>query len=351
MDDKFIKKTVIVMIAILVMVPWFMFRYNTSPVSKDEERVVFNVPSNATYSTLGEKLEAEDLIRSEFYYKAIVRLFSPSNLEACDYILDKSMGTLKIIEVLESGCVSSSQAVRITIPEGRNLNQIADIASNVTTNSRSDILKVWNSDEFVSESIEKYDFLTDDILASNVIYPLEGYLFPSTYELANENVTPKNIANRMLDQMNVIYNKYKDDIEASNMSFHEVLTLASIIEYEAILDEDRPLVSSVFHNRLEKNWRLESCATLGYALGEWKTQYSTRDTEVDHPYNTYRNLSLPPGPGGMPSEASIDAALNPASTDYMFFLANICDPNDNKTYFSKTNSEHNRKASEFDFRC
>ena len=351
MDDKFIKKTVIVMIAILVMVPWFMFRYNTSPVSKEEDRVVFNVPSNATYSTLGQKLEDEELIRSEFYYKALVRVLSPERLEACNYTLDRNMGTLKIIEVLERGCDSSSTAVRITIPEGRNLNQIAEIASNVTTNTKEEILNVWNSDEFVNESIEKYDFLTNDIKASNVIYPLEGYLFPSTYELANENVSPKNIANRMLDQMGVIYNRYKEDIDASGMTFHEVLTLASIVEYEAILDEDRPVVSSVFHNRLDSGWRLESCATLGYALGEWKSQYSTSDTQVDHPYNTYQNSNLPPGPGGMPSEASINAALNPESTDYMFFLANVCDPNDNKTYFSRTNSEHNEKARQFNFRC
>lgn len=340
-----------VSLGVLIVFPWFFFRVNTSPTSKDSEQVRFSVSENYTYSTLGSKLEEEGLIRSEFFYKALVRAMRPDRLEVCTYTLDKNMGTLKIIEVLERGCKSSSEAITLRVPEGRNINQIAAIVEQVTTNSKEDVIRVWNSAEFVDEVIEKYDFVDDVIKSKDVMYPLEGYLFPSTYELANENVSPKTVAFRMLDQMGVIYERHKEDIESSGMSFHEVLTLASIVEYEAILDEDRSVVSSVFHNRLNQGWRLESCATLGYALGEWKSQYSTADTQVDHAYNTYQNSGLPPGPGGMPGEASIVAALNPSSTDYMFFLANVCDPNDNKTYFSRTNSEHNQKARQFNMRC
>lgn len=351
MNNNFLVKSVIVMVAILIMVPWFMFRYNTSPTSKEDSLVVFEVPENSTYSTLGSKLEESDLIRSEFYYKVLVRLMNPTKLEVCKYNLDKSMGTVKIIEVLERGCQSSSESVMLRVPEGRNLNQIAEIAANVTTNSKEDVMKVWTSDEFVDEVIEKYEFINNDVKNQNIIYSLEGYLFPSTYELLNENVSPRNIAFRMLDQMNVIYNRYKEDIDASGLSFHEVLTLASIVEYEAILDEDRPIVSGVFHNRLNIGMKFQSCATLGYALGEWKSVYSIADTKVDHPYNTYQNDNLPPGPGGMPGEASIKAALNPSDTNYLYFFANVCDTSDNKTYFSENYNERNRKLRQFNFSC
>ncbi len=120
------------------------------------------------------------------------------------------------------------------------------------------------------------------------------------------------------------------------MNVKEIITLASIIEREAKLDRERPIISSVFHNRLKKNKLLQSCATVQYALGERKEDLTLKDLEIDSPYNTYKHLGLPPSPIASPGKASIEAALFPEDTDYLYFVAK----GDGSHIFSKTYSEH-----------
>jgi len=343
------KKIFIIIIIILVALIW----YQTIPPQKESELVTIEVERGDNYHVMAEKLQEEGLIRSAYIFKVYIYLNRPDSLQAGLYELDKNWSIKKITEVLGSGATSNNEVVFVTIPEGRNLKHAAGRVAAVINSEEDEILSVWNSEEFINEVIEKYDFINEEVKNNKIIYPLEGYLFPDTYELLNVNVSPQYVAFRMLDKMNVIYRRYQSEIEAHEFSFHEILTLASIVEHEAILDEDRPKVASVFFNRLDINWRLESCATLGYAIGEWKINYSNRDQEVDHPYNTYKYFGLPPGPGNMPGEKSIQAVLNPADTNYRFFRANVCDETDNKTYFSKTLDEHRRKPFEenFDLSC
>ncbi len=325
--------------------------YIQSPTTRENDIVEFSVARGQAYSTIAPILKEEKVIKSEIIFKAYVRLYNPKPLQACTYQIDRSWKIYDIVEELEKGCNFSDETISVTIPEGRTLLQTAEIISNKINSTKEEIIEVWTSDTFLDEVIEKYDYISDDIKNPRIKYPLEGYLFPSTYELLNEDVTPKYVAFKMLDQMKLVYDKNKDLIEETDFSFHEVLTFASIVEYEGILDEDRPIIAGVFYNRLEKNWRLESCATLGYAIDNWKSQYTFDDMAVDHPYNTYLYGGLPPGPGGSPSEKSIEAVLKPTETNYMFFLANVCDSTDNKTYFSETLAEHNAKGRQFNFRC
>jgi len=323
----------------------------TTPPQRESELVEVVVEKGDNFPILANKLKEKGVIRSELAFKAYVRLNPIDTLYACHYQLDKSWNFSQIMTELDQVCTHNENAVQVTIPEGRTLKQIATRIAEVTNNTEEELLDFWNSEEFIEQVTEKYDFITTDIKQKDIIYPLEGYFFPARYELKDADVDPEYVAFRFLDQTAVIYNKYEEDIEKSNFTFHEILTFASIVEHEAVYDEDRPVIAGVFYNRLAQNRRLESCATLGYALGTWKTVYTIADTETEHPYNTYRNLGLPPGPGNAPGEKSIQAVLNPAETDYLYFRAAVCDLNDNKTYFSKTYDEHRRIGRELRKQC
>ena len=144
--------------------------------------------------------------------------------------------------------------------------------------------------------------------------------------------------------MDEVLSQYKEEIEKSEYTVHEILTLASIVEHEAILEEDRPKIAKVFLNRLNMGMKLQSCATIGYAINEWKLTYTNSDLAVDSLYNTYKYLGLPVGPGGLPGEQSIKAVIYPDDNDYLYFLANVFDANANKTYYSKTYQEHQQKC-------
>ena len=173
-------------------------------------------------------------------------------------------------------------------------------------------MRIATDKEYIDELIDKYWFLTTR-LKQNIRHALEGYLFPSTYYFENNKVTPKVIIEKMLDQMDFILSKYKEEISASKYSLHEILTLASIIEYEAIFEEDRYMISGVFYNRLNNNMKLQSCATACYAAevdGACTPEKVNTIKEYENPYNTYQVTGFPPGPINMPGESVIHAALN-----------------------------------------
>ncbi len=343
-------KQFIIVIILLGGILFYAWRLTTPPQSKSE-MVEVVIEKGDNYFVIADKLLDNGLIRSESAFKAYLKLNPPKTLQACTYQLDKSWTIKQIIDELEKTCTTNNDVVYVTIPEGKHLKQVAEIVAKTINYTADEIMEVWTSEEFVDEVIEKYDFVTEGVKKENVRYSLEGYLFPAKYELLNKDVDPKYVAFRMLDQMDKIYQKYQADFESSKYSFHQLLTMASIVEYEAILDDDRPIIAGVFYNRLNYNMRFQSCATLGYALNEWKLIYSISDTETNHPYNTYQNNGFPPGPGGMPGEKSIVAALNPTNTEYLYFQANVCDTSDSKTYFAKNYIEHNQITSELNKNC
>ncbi|MDD2435460.1 MAG: endolytic transglycosylase MltG [Bacilli bacterium] len=341
----------VVFFATVITVGCLSYNYGIGAVSKKEEPIQFSVGSGNTYLTISSDLKKNNLIRSELAYKIYIKIFKPKNLQTGNYTLNESLGVKGIVEVLEKGNNNNPDAITVTIPEGRQIEYAAELFAENTNNTKEELLTLWNSDEFIEKVIAKYDFVTDEVKDNRIRYSLEGYFFPSTYELQNVNVDGEYIAYKMLDQMEKVLNKYSAEIKNSKYSIHELLTMASIVEYEAILPEDRPMVAGVFYNRLDINKPLESCATLGYAIGVHKKQYSKSETKTNSPYNTYPNNEyvngFPPGPGGMPGEGSIAAAIRPTSHDYLYFLANVNNPNDKKTYYSKTYDEHLAKKAQF----
>lgn len=337
---------IILPIFIIVFLIFGIYFYMLSPMSNKEKEVIITVKSGETYTSLANDLSDMGLIHSSLFFKLYIKLSKINYLEAGSYKLNENMNVIEIVKILSEGKSFNPDAINITIPEGKHIVEIASIISNITNIDKDVYLNTWNSTTFIDNAIEKYWFITDDIKNNDIRYALEGYLFPSTYELLNKDVSAEYIAYKMLDQMKIILDKYKDKIEESKYSVHELLTLASIVEYEAILDEDRPIIAGIFYNRLDINMKLQSCATVGYAIGEWKITYTTKDLQTVSPYNTYYYSGIPIGPGDSPSEKSIEAVLYPTASNYYYFMADVCSSNP-KTYFEKTFKEHEADAEKY----
>lgn len=229
--------------------------------------------------------------------------------KAGEYALSPSMSMNEMMEILVTGNVKT---MRFTIPEGYDIKRTIEKLSSQG---------LINPDVFANEiesGIFDYDFLRDAPAGAN---RLEGYLFPETYDIYT-TATEHQIIDKLLSQFNKEFiEEYYHRAEELGMNINEVITLASIIEREARVPEDRPIISSVFHNRLDIGMPLQSCATVQYILGEQKPVLSTKDTQIKSSYNTYLNSGLPPGPIASPGADSIYAALYPADTDYIYFLA------------------------------
>lgn len=337
-------------IVILFLLSIGVFFFMLAPVGKDDTGIVVQVASGETYSSMASILKEKDLIKSESVFKLYIKFKNIDHLEAGYYSLNKTMKVSEIVDILSKGKAFNPNAVTLTIPEGRHIEQIATYVSEKTGKPKEAYLSTWNSKGFIDKVIKKYWFITEEVKNPNIRYALEGYFFPSTYEFVNKDVSAETIAYKLLDQMEIVLNKYKSDIESSKYSVHQLLTLASIVEYEALLDVDRPIIAGVFYNRLNDGWKLQSCATIGYALNEWKLNYSQTDLAVNSPYNTYYYTGLPVGPGNSPSEKSIEAVLKPTATEYYYFMADVCIDGfgeDNKVYYSKTYREHDNYVKKY----
>ena len=257
------------------------------------------------------------------------------------------MSLKEITQMLQSGIMYDPNELTITYLEGKNIRWLANKIEEVTNNSKEDVYNLLEDEDYIDSIIEKYWFITDSIKNEDIYYSIEGYLFPDTYALKNKDVTVEEIFEKMLDQMEKVLNKYKDEIEESNYTTHQILTLASIVEMESVLEEDRKDVASVIYNRLDNNMAIQSDVTTYYAF---KIDMGERDLyqkEIDryNPYNTRGpNMEgkLPVGPISSVSKSSIEAAINPNNTKYLFFVADKT----GKVYFSKSNAEHNKIISE-----
>ncbi len=324
---------ILMMVALTVIV-----LNNISAPSKESNPIVFEVTENDTYNTLGDDLLEAGLIKNEVFYKLFVRLMGVNNLQVGFYDLNQNMDLKTILNTLDGN--SYAETFKIVVPEGYHIDDIAGFISESTDYSSEEILRVLTDKTFINDVINDYWFVTDEVLNINLKYSLEGYLFPATYDI-NMGSSIEDIIYTMLNKTDEVLSKYKNEIDASGYSVHEILTFASIVEYEAGSDEQRATVAGVFKNRLELNMLLQSCATVGYAIGEWKYSYTYADLAYDSLYNTYMYLGLPIGPGNSPGEGSIAAVLNPEEHNYLYFVANI---HTKETYFSETYAEHQQNC-------
>lgn len=342
---KIIIGLIIALVAVLAILISLYF-YGLTPVSKNNKIIEFTVKTGESKMEIVDKLYDAGLIKSKFALYIYVGLNRNLNLQAGNYELSPNMDAKAIIKKLHDGkIIEIVNTYKLTFVEGKRIVDYAKIIAKNTNTTEEKVINTLNDKEYLQELIKKYWFLTDDILDSSIYYPLEGYLFPSTYELYNGSGI-KDIIAKMLDGMNDRLKDLKPAIENSKYNIHELLTLASIVESEGANSDDRKGVAGVFYNRLNRGEALGSDVTAYYAAKkDFSTDLWQYEIDACSPYNTRGKCAIkgiPVGPISNPSLESIKAAINPSEHDYLFFVAD----KNKKTYFTKTNSEHEAKIRE-----
>ncbi|MED0655912.1 endolytic transglycosylase MltG [Anoxybacillus ayderensis] len=310
----------------------------------DKTPIQVEIPIGSSVYTIANILEKNGVVKDATIFRYYVKFKNHADFQAGNYTFTKAMTFEQIVKQLKTGKVVKEPKLKITIPEGKQLTQIATIMSQKTGYSTEDIMAKLTNRTYIEELMKKYpSVLTADILNKNIRYALEGYLFPATYSFTEEKPPLEEMIETMIAKTEEILAKYTEDMEARGMTVHQLLTMASLIEEEATEKADREKIASVFYNRLEKGMPLQTDPTVLYALGKHKQRVYYKDLEVNSPYNTYMHKGLPPGPIANAGEMSIHAALHPAETDYFYFLATPT----GDVIFTKTLDEHNREKAKY----
>jgi UPF0755 protein len=310
---------------------------------KSKVQKTVEIPIGSSVTGISERLEANGIIKNAKVFKYYVKLKNEAGFMAGEYQLSPSMAIPEIVSRLKTGKVLQEAAFNLTIPEGKQLKEIAQIMGKAINKPEEEVFNRLNDQTFIKSLMAKYpNLLTTDILNPNVKYPLEGYLFPATYPFYKQNPTIEEMVTTMLNHTQKVLAPYAEKSKEKELSLHQLLTMSSLIEEEATKKADRKKISSVFYNRIEQGMPLQTDPTVLYAQGKHKERVLYEDLEVDSPYNTYQNIGLPPGPISNAGEESIEAALQPDDTKFLYFLAT----GDGTVLFSSTLEEHNVKKAE-----
>ena len=292
---------------------------------------------------IAEVLEKNKVIKNADVFKIYVKLNKINNLQAGKYVFNNGKDDVKsIVKKLSAGEVED-ESITIAFIEGKTMKDYAMAISSKTNNSLEDIFDLLRNEEYINSLIEKYWFITEEIKNDDIYYSLEGYLKPDTYIFENENVTTEEIFNTILDYTDKFLTPYKEQIESSGYTVHEILTLASVIEKEASNREDMPGISGVFYNRLKSNMSLGSDVTTYYAYQVDLSESDLTQEQISsyNPYNTRgpnMNGKLPVGPICNPSKEAVEAAITPEDNGYFYFVSDKT----GKTYFTKNYNEHQK---------
>jgi len=333
------------MIALLLMViiggffTWNYIKSETQPVDTAQtELVSFEIEQGASVKEVSKALEKEGIIRNSKLFNFYLKFKNVSGFKSGLYHVSKSMTLDEIIaELSGAGKDKDQNATKVLIREGEQLTDIAKEVEKSTKYSAEDFMAKVQDEDFLRYLVQKFPkLLTQSYNGYQVKYVLEGYLYPATYDM-NDSKTLQMLITEMVAKTDEVMSKYYDKILESDYTLQEIMALASLIEKEGTKLEDRKKISSVFHNRIKENMKLQTDVSVQYALGEHKEALSLSDLEVDSPYNLYQNYGVGPGPYNSPSEDSIVAALEPEKTDYLYFLADI---HTKEIYYAKTYEEH-----------
>jgi UPF0755 protein len=337
----------IVAVLILVFIGGGGYLYIKSalqPVDKDSKvQKKVEIPIGSSVTGISEKLEANGIIKNAKVFKYYVKFKNEAGFMAGEYELSPSMEIPEIINRLKTGKVLQQAAFQLTIPEGKQLREIAQIMAKSVNKPEDEVFNQLNDKTFIQTMMAKYpDLLTTDILNPNIKFPLEGYLFPATYPFYKQNPTIEEMVVTMLDQTQKTITPYLAESSDEEITAHQLLTMSSLIEEEATEKADRKKISSVFYNRIEQGMPLQTDPTVLYAQGKHKERVLYEDLEVNSPYNTYKHKGLPPGPIANAGKDSLEAAVNPADTKHLYFLATA----EGDVIFTNTLDEHNAAKAE-----
>ncbi|HWR44911.1 endolytic transglycosylase MltG [Sporomusa sp.] len=296
----------------------------TQPAGNSGELRLVTIKPGTPTKVIAEELEKQSLIKNALVFRAAAKLQGVENsLQAGEYAISSDMPVRQMLVMISQGQTAYQQ---FTIPEGYTVDQIALLLAEK---------KLANAERFkeVAKNFAPFPYMTAN---PDSRYRVEGFIFPDTYRVA-KGVTEEELLTMMVKQFDT---KLTPDLRqrASEMglSLRDVVILASLVEKEAKMSEERPVIAGVFANRVKQAMPLQSCATIQYILGYPKPELTIQDTQIISPYNTYQIMGLPPGPIANPGSAAIKAVLFADKTDYLYFVAD----KQGKHHFSKTYEEH-----------
>lgn len=347
----------------LLATGFFVYRYVDSSIkpldSSSTEYITVDIPEGSGNKYIGQILEKAGVIKSATVFNYYTKFKNYSNFQSGYYNLQASMDLDEICKLLKKGGTPQPEKPslgKILVTEGYTIKQISEAVTKnsakknaSTPYSSEDFLKVIQDEAFISKMAAKYPKLLSSLpSADQVTYRLEGYLFPATYSYYKET-SMEDIVEEMISTMDSYMSQYYDTIAASGKSVNDVLTLASLVEKEGSTDDDRRNIASVFYNRMNNNMPLQSNIAILYAMGKLGEETSLAadasiDTSIDSPYNVYTNTGLMPGPVDSPSLAAIEATVNPASTDYYYFVADV---KTGKVYYSENFEDHQANVEKY----
>ncbi len=310
---------------------YFAFGNATSKAIPSDTRIYVTIKQGMTASEIAEELYSHGVIENKlsFWWRARFDR-NAAAFHSGIYVFSPDMDAGTVLAKLVSG---ETVAVKFTIPEGFTVKDIAE---------RLDQQGLVKKEEFLSkaQTFAPYSYMKKE---PNILYSAEGYLFPDTYEL-HEDPSADTILKMMAEDFNQrLTERLRTQAKQMNLSIHDLITLASIVEKEARYDEDRPIIAQVFFKRLKIGMPLQTDASLQYLMDAPKEDVSIEDTKMDSPYNTYQHVGLPPGPIANPGMKAIEAVLNPAKTDFLYFVAD----RDGHNHYATNYTEHMRLVNQY----
>ena len=320
----------------------FLYSYFISPVDiNDSKEIKIEIKDGTSTKQISHILKENDLIKNEYVFLFETRIKGNKNLKAGTYSLNKTMSMNTIIDIIDGGRVSPNE-VTITFKEGDRLVKYATLVGKYTNNSKEDFIGISKDETYLKELINKYWFLTNDILNKDIYYPLEGYLAPDTYNF-NKDDSIEKIIEKLLNEEEKKLEPFKNTLSKRP---HYYITMASIVEIEGTNLDNRMMITGIFENRLKANMNMGSDVTTYYAFHkELSESLDSSYFNTANPYNTRASNmggKMPVGPICNPSIISIEASIKPKKNNYYFFVAD----KNRKIYYSRTQEEHNRKIAE-----
>lgn len=331
-----VKAIALIVCAFLVTVSlaiWLLFQQALSPVNSGvKEEVIFEVRPGETFGAVAQRLQEQGLIRSAEILKIYGRLDSSKSIvKVGEYGLSAAMTLDQILSIVASG---KSRTRPFTVPEGYNIFEIADLIEKAGVAKASEFLEKARDSQYASR------------LVGFEVPSIEGYLFPETYQIARATNLDQ-LLKMMVDLFKVNFKQIQIPDAMKAWTTHQIVTFASIVEKETGAAWERPLISSVFHNRLRLRMKLQTDPTIIYGIADETGKYeiNIRRDDIRRPtrYNTYVIPGLPPGPIANPGRLALEAAVQPEASEYLFFVSK----NDGTHVFSRTYSDHNKAVVEW----
>ncbi|HHA8209488.1 TPA: endolytic transglycosylase MltG [Streptococcus pneumoniae] len=351
----------LVFLALLSAGGYFGYQYvldSLLPIDANSKKYeTVGIPEGSNVQEIGTTLEKAGLVKHGLIFSFYAKYKNYTDLKAGYYNLQKSMSTEDLLKELQKGGTDEPQEpvlATLTIPEGYTLDQIAQAVGQLQGDFKESLtaeafLAKVQDETFISQAVAKYPTLLESLPVkdSGARYRLEGYLFPATYSI-KESTTIESLIDEMLAAMDKNLSPYYSTIKSKNLTVNELLTIASLVEKEGAKTEDRKLIAGVFYNRLNRDMPLQSNIAILYAQGKLGQNISLAedvaiDTDIDSPYNVYKNVGLMPGPVDSPSLDAIESSINQTKSDNLYFVADVTE---GKVYYANNQEDHDRNVAE-----